>query len=91
MARMSEEHETVNSIWHQVNRYIQTKLAHAHPSTEKPASSTDPQPPHITLGSWDNYRDVQGYEKEVMEGFGFADFAEKLVVFLQTSVNVVVA
>lgn len=86
MARMSSERETVISIRHQVDQYIQTELVRAHaPADEPPTKSGggDTQPPHITLGSWESYRAIQGYEEEVLDGFGFANFAERLATFLQ--------
>lgn len=86
MVRMSSERETVISIRHQVNQHLQVEPAQDHTSADQPPiipDTGDTQMPHVLLGSWDKYRDVAGYEEEVLEEFGFADFAEKLVTFLQ--------
>lgn len=90
MTRMSTERETIAFIRHEVNRYAQPKLTRASvPNTPSHpvacASGTQVCPSHITLGSWDNYRDVGSYEEEVFNAFGFLDFTEKLAIFLQRS------
>jgi len=86
MVRMSSERETIISIRHQVNQHIQAELAQDCTSADQPPivpDIGDTQTPHVLLGSWDKYCDITGYEEEVLEEFGFADFAEKLVTFLQ--------
>ena len=86
MARMSLERETVISIRHEVNRHTKIKLAQARTNADQslpPTSSIGTQSSCVVLGSWDEYRDVQGHEEEVMEEFGFVDFGEKLATFLQ--------
>lgn len=86
MVRMSSERDAVISIRHQVNQYVQLGLAQAGTSADPsdPTTGTgDTQPLHVFLGSWENYRDVGGYEEEVLKDFGFTDFAQKLATFLQ--------
>lgn len=79
MAKMSSERQTITTIRSQI------ELAQAHTSTNQPlpTDGSNTQSSHVTPGSWDSYHDVQGYEEEVMEGFGFVDFAEKLACLLQ--------
>jgi len=86
MVRMSSERDTVTSIRHQVDQYIRVKLEKAHTQADRAPTVVNgggAQPTRLTPGSWESYRDVRGYEEEVMKAFGFMDFAEKLATFLQ--------
>ena len=86
MVRMSSERETVISIRHQVDKCVRTEPVQTHNSVNQlhlVSGVGNTQSPRIILGSWDQYRDVGGYEDEVLEEFGFVNFAERLATFLQ--------